>query len=237
LSKLMTPLVRCALLPAVPLHADSAPAPGTGKSYLADVASAIAIGERCAVVAVAPKPDETEKRLIGAALAGHPIIAIDNCNGVLTGDFLCQVSERPVLQVRPLGSSAVVKLPNIVRSALVWLGCADPVNTIATARADDPARQARAAFFGAWATELDLAPASFLTAELIQWALEDSNIGWCKRPRFRAAMFDVARHRRGDGIDPVRLGLWLNRSLNNVVDGHKLTVDRSDAARPRWSLS
>ena len=43
---------------------------------------------------------ETEKRLIGAALNGHPIIALDNCNSILRGDFLCQVTERPTLGVR-----------------------------------------------------------------------------------------------------------------------------------------
>jgi putative DNA primase/helicase len=114
LSMLMTPVLRGALFPAVPLHAATAPAAGTGKSYLQDLASAIATGERCAVVAVAPNLEETEKRLIGAVLAGYPIIALDNCNAELAGDFLCQASERPVLQLRPLGSSAVVRLTNTV---------------------------------------------------------------------------------------------------------------------------
>ncbi len=113
-SMLMTPVLRGALFPAVPLHAGTGPAPGTGKSYLADLASVIATGERCAVIAVASKPEETEKRLIGAVLAGYPIIALDNCNAELAGDFLCQASERPVLQLRPLGSSAVVRVPNTV---------------------------------------------------------------------------------------------------------------------------
>jgi putative DNA primase/helicase len=114
LSMLMTPVLRGALFPPVPLHAGTAPSAGTGKSYLNDLASAIAAGERCAVIAVAPNPEETEKRLISAVLAGYPIIALDNCNGELAGDFLCQASERPVLQLRPLGSSAVVRVPNTV---------------------------------------------------------------------------------------------------------------------------
>jgi putative DNA primase/helicase len=112
MSMLMTPVLRGALAPAVPMHAVTAPESGTGKSYLADLASVIAIGERCAVQSVAPKEEETEKRLIGAALDGHPIIAMDNCNGVLRGDFLCQVTERPVLRVRPLGGSGLVRIPN-----------------------------------------------------------------------------------------------------------------------------
>lgn len=112
LSMILTPVLRGALAPAVPMHVVAAPA-GTGKSYLQDVVSVLATGERCAVVTIAPAdPSETEKRLIGAALAGYPIIALDNCNGVLTGDFLAQVTERPLLQLRPLGTSGVIRVAN-----------------------------------------------------------------------------------------------------------------------------
>jgi putative DNA primase/helicase len=113
ISMLMTPVLRGALAPAVPMHVVTAPTPGTGKSYLLDLASVIAVGERCAVMSVAPKEEETEKRLIGAALNGHPIIALDNCNGILRGDFLCQVTERPTLRVRQLGGSALVVISNV----------------------------------------------------------------------------------------------------------------------------
>ena len=99
LSQLMTPVVRTAMTMA-PLHLTRSPAPGTGKSFLNDLASTIATGERCAVIAVAPNREETEKRLIGAALMGWPIIAIDNVNDELSGNFLSQVTERPLLQLR-----------------------------------------------------------------------------------------------------------------------------------------
>jgi putative DNA primase/helicase len=112
MSMLMTPVLRGALGQAVPMHCVTAPTPGTGKSYLGDLASVIAIGERCAVMTVAPKEEETEKRLIAAALSGRAIIALDNCNGVLTGDFLAQVTERPRLMVRPLGGSDHVTISN-----------------------------------------------------------------------------------------------------------------------------
>lgn len=113
MSMLLTPVLRGALAPAVPMHMVAAPQAGTGKSYLQDIASMLATGERCAVVTVAPDPQETEKRLVGAALAGYPLIALDNCNGTLTGDFLAQVTERPLLQLRPLGTSGVVRVSNV----------------------------------------------------------------------------------------------------------------------------
>ena len=112
MSMLLTPVLRSALGPAVPMHVITSPEAGTGKSYLQDVVAAIAIGDRCAVLAVSSNPDETEKRLVGAAVAQLPIIALDNVSELLFGDFLCQVTERPVLQLRRLKSSDLSRVPN-----------------------------------------------------------------------------------------------------------------------------
>jgi putative DNA primase/helicase len=111
LSMLITPVVRGAMT-VTPLHLATAPLPGTGKSYLADCASMIATGERCAVKSAAPSYDETEKRLIGSALAGFPIIALDNCRDGLIGDFFCQIVERPLMELRALGKSDQHRIPN-----------------------------------------------------------------------------------------------------------------------------
>jgi putative DNA primase/helicase len=111
LSMIITPVLRAAMETA-PMHLVTAPRPGTGKSYIADVASAISTGERCAVKAASPSAEETEKRLVGSALAGHPIIALDNCRDLLQGDFLCQVTERPLLSLRALGKSDQHRIPN-----------------------------------------------------------------------------------------------------------------------------
>jgi putative DNA primase/helicase len=111
----LTPVVRGAVRGAMtvaPMHLVSAPLPGTGKSYLADCASMIATSERCAVKSAAPKYEETEKRLIGAALAGFPIIALDNCREVIEGDFCCQIVERPLMELRALGKSDQHRIPN-----------------------------------------------------------------------------------------------------------------------------
>jgi putative DNA primase/helicase len=111
MSMLLTPVLRGAM-PIAPMHLVTAPQPGSGKSYLADTASMIATGERVAAIAVAPNPEETEKRLIGSALAGFPVIGLDNCRETLEGDFLCQVTERPLLQLRPLGGSDKIRVAN-----------------------------------------------------------------------------------------------------------------------------
>lgn len=115
LSGLITPVVRGAM-PVAPLHATTAPVAGSGKSYIIDLASAISTGERAPVIAAGRNEEETEKRLGAALLNGQAIVSIDNVNGQLGGDALCQMIERPVVSVRPLGVSKLVKIERSPRS-------------------------------------------------------------------------------------------------------------------------
>jgi putative DNA primase/helicase len=313
LSMLMTPVLRGALPPAVPLHLIKKPLSGTGASYLADVASAIYTGERCAVIAMASDPREDEKRLVSAALAGYPIIAIDNCNGLLSGDFLCQLVERPILQLRPLGGSEQPRIPNsftifangnnisvaadivrrtlrctldanmenpelrtftrnpvatvladrgryvaacltiaraylaagspqrpiplpsfeawsnLVRAALIWLGCPDPVDSISDIRDEDPVHTDRAAIFTVWAHELGCTNA-LRAPSIIEYAET--------KPALKDALLSVASaaHALPPRIDARRLGNWLRDNVNTVAASFKLIADRSDKGRPKWLL-
>ena len=321
LSMLLTPVLRGAM-GAAPMHLVTAPQPGSGKSYLADLASMIATGERAAAFAVAPNPEETEKRLIGSALAGHPIIAIDNCRDTLEGDFLCQLTERPLLQLRALGKSDKIRVGNtfttfangnnvavaddlvrrtiscaidadmenpecrtfhgdplaavrrargdyiaaaltvaraylaagkpdllpplpsyegwsdVVRSPLVWLGFADPIATMAAARRADPVRQDRARVFTAWRDDLGI-DHTFTAPELIELAHERrSRDGYAARPDILAALLAIAQKHGGPTgqIEPRRLGKWLIKQENTIAAGFKMTVDRSDQRRIRYTL-
>jgi putative DNA primase/helicase len=320
LSMILTLVLRGALLPAVPMHAATAPEPGTGKSYLFDTASVISTGERCPVIAMGSDPNETEKRLIAAALSGQQIIAIDNVSEMMAGDFLNQVTERPLLKIRPLGTSADIRIPNtftvfangnnlsapadmvrrtllcrldanienpesrvfqgnpvadvladrgayiaaaltigrayvcagfpgqlprlpsferwsdLVRSSLVWLGCADPCQSMDMARAEDPIRAARAALFGAWQKELGLNPGGFTVQQMTQ-EIETTDERGFLCPMFREACLAVASERSGNTISARRLGKWLSSNNNNIVGGLKLTVNRSDPSRIRWILT
>jgi putative DNA primase/helicase len=113
LSGLICPVVRGALN-VVPLHAFRATTAGSGKSFLVDVASAIATGNICPVAAAGRDDAETEKRLAGMLLSGFPIASIDNVNGELGGDLLCQAIERPFVRLRRLGGSDITELENRV---------------------------------------------------------------------------------------------------------------------------
>jgi putative DNA primase/helicase len=111
LSALITPVIRGGI-PTAPLHAFSAPEAGTGKSFIVDIASTIATGFPCPAQAIGRSEEEFEKRLAGALLSGYPILNLDNIaeGRELAGDFLCQVLERPLVEVRPLGTSKKFRL-------------------------------------------------------------------------------------------------------------------------------
>lgn len=132
LSGLMTPVVRGAMAVA-PLHAVNAPAAGSGKSYLVDLCCALATGQRSAGIAAGRDEGETEKRLVGAAITADQIISIDNLNGELGGDFLCQLVERPLATARILGGNNADHMRRIENRTTVFANgnnitpCADVI--------------------------------------------------------------------------------------------------------------
>jgi hypothetical protein len=109
LSGLITPVVRGAFAVA-PMHVSSAPVAGSGKSFLWDMCAGISTGQQRIPVIAAGNKEETEKRLTGVMLTGQPLISIDNVNGELSGDFLCQAIEQHFLDIRPLGRSDIVRI-------------------------------------------------------------------------------------------------------------------------------
>ncbi len=110
LSAILTACIRRSL-PTAPLHAFTAPVMGSGKSKLVDVATMLASGREAAVIAQGKTEEETEKRLGAMLLAGDAVIAIDNCEAPLGGDFLCQMLTQPVVRARILGRSEAPELP------------------------------------------------------------------------------------------------------------------------------
>ncbi len=316
LSAIISPVVRGALS-VVPLHATTAPVAGSGKSYIIDLASAIATGERAPVLAAGRTEEETEKRLAAALLNGQAIVSIDNVNGDLGGDMLCQMVERPIVSIRPLGSSKLVKIesrasvfatgnnihlvgdmtrrvilcsldpnverpelrkfdgkpfhlvlanrgkyiaaaltiarayaaaghPNelpplasfedwsrIVRSALVWLGRADPVDTMEAARADDPTTSDLRALLLSW--DQAIGREQVTTGRIISRADERSPHGERTFPDLYQALLSVAEGRGGE-VNARRLGHYLARHRGRIIGGLKFTDCEDGHAKQRvWA--
>lgn len=112
LSAALTALVRPVLRTA-PMHAFTAPKAGTGKSMIAEVAGILALGREPGAMGQGKTEEELEKRLDGEVLSGSPLIFIDNCERELSGDRLCQVTERGSVKLRPLGRTESIELPTV----------------------------------------------------------------------------------------------------------------------------
>lgn len=320
LSGLITPVVRGGMTVA-PLHVNRAPVAGSGKSYLVDVASCISTGQICPVITPGRTEEETEKRLGGMLLSGQPIVSLDNVNGELSGDFLCQVIERPLVRVRPLGRSDTVLVENkgvifatgnnltvagdlvrrsivcsldtmeerpelrefsrkpvelvladrgrfvaaaltivrayvaagcpdqrrplasfedwsrLVRSALCWLDCADPVATMDMARAEDPELGSLRRVFA----ELHAAfPAPATAGTIIEMALErvrdaQNNPGALKNPGMNEAMTEIA-YVKGTGLSSRKLAGWLKRFRGRIADGLRLEGKDTRLNQIEWFM-
>jgi hypothetical protein len=316
LSALMTPVVRGAMQTA-PLHVMDAPEAGTGKSYLIDVASAISTGEFAPVIAAGRNEEESEKRLAAALLAGQAFISIDNLNGDLSGDFLCQMVERPIVRPRILGKSENKRIENavtvyangnnlrlvgdivrravrcrldaglerpelrrfnrnplkavladrgkyihaaltivrayqiagypdslpslasfedwslLVRSSLVWLGLEDPLVSMAQAREDDPTRLNLQAVVTAW-REVIGTGVQLTAGDLKKRAGERGEAAVV----LDRALRNVALARDGSEIDAKRLGFWLSRNKDRVVDGCRILSKRDAHSKQQvWRLT
>jgi putative DNA primase/helicase len=142
----------------------------------------------------------------------------------------------------------------LVRSPLVWLGRADPVETMEAARAEDPELDDLRRVVAGWLEAVGL-DRRCTTGEIKQAAectvyekerqaaggTIDTEPVWTgpgpglAYPEFHEALMNVAYG--GKGIDVRKLGRWLGRQRGRVVDGCKLT-SREDAHRKQqlWLL-
>jgi putative DNA primase/helicase len=317
LSLLLTVVTR-ASLPTAPLHLVRATSAGTGKSFLVDVAAALATGRICPVTTAGKTPEETEKKLGAMLREGMPIIALDNCTYDLEGDMLCQIAERPRVSIRILGVSEVVEFecraavvatgnnigpkgdmnrrtltcnlvadverPELrdfafdplervladrgaylravftiiraysaagapmvcrplgsythwtamVRAPLIWLGEADPIESMEMMREEDPELTAMRELFAQWRRHL---PEGSLTA--LQIADTAGTLDPDRKPvhpEFRDLLLRLA----GDKgtISTKRLGAWLRRIQGKVLGGLRLISipGRAGGHAPKFHL-
>jgi putative DNA primase/helicase len=109
------------------------------------------------------------------------------------------------------------------REPLLWLGEADPVESMDAARVSDPARAAARELLERWRRVIGIGKAVSVR-RIIGIANEDNRNGLHRYPEFRSFLIEHAGTMRGDGIDPVRLGRWLQAEHGRVYDGLRIDV-------------
>lgn len=109
LSAILTPMVRH-LMRAAPLHCFTAPAPGTGKSLLVDIASLITTGQPAEHMTYSGYNAASDSESLGkqffAKLRNAPeICSLDNISRPLNSDALCSILTQPTYCSRILHQS------------------------------------------------------------------------------------------------------------------------------------
>jgi putative DNA primase/helicase len=142
-------------------------------------------------------------------------------------------------QKSPLGSFAEWSW---IRDALIWLGEADPCDTMEKVRQNDPKLGAVVAVISQWAEVIGY-DKRVTTKDLIDYAIEKTNEGYSvsyskqefTHPELREALLIVA----GDGgsINSRRLGSWLGSNENRLVQGCKIVRDGERGGVGVWKLT
>jgi putative DNA primase/helicase len=126
-----------------------------------------------------------------------------------------------------------------VRAPLIWLGEADPVASMETARKEDPELMSVRELFGHWRERLGM-DSPCTTSEVIRVACEKTSLGSFEKPgEFRYPEFrDLLLRIAGDGgaVSSKRLGKWLSRISGRVVDGYRLVMKTDRSHGNKFSL-
>lgn len=132
------------------------------------------------------------------------------------------VAGRPC-QTQPLGSFE--DWSGLVRGTLLWLGEADPCDTMEVILATDPSRERLQAVMAQW--RLAIGPERVSASEIIERATEQMPGPNGKpeyvHPEFREALLVAAVH--GGAISGRNLGNWLKHNKNRPVDGFRIVDD------------
>ena len=112
-----------------------------------------------------------------------------------------------------------------VREPLVWLGCADPCETVAKVREDDPRRTALLTVLVQWKDALGTGSAHTMR-EIIAAAVNRSD--------FHNALLTVAAARSGNVVSNERLGRWFKSNEGKIVNRLNIIRDGIENGYPMW---
>ncbi len=122
-----------------------------------------------------------------------------------------------------------------VREAIVWLGRADPCDTMATARRADPVTSQLSNVITAWRNSVGTS--NPVTAQaLIAIASRIDPDGAYTHADLREALFAIAGEGRNE-INNRKFGKWLSKNENRVIDRCKIARSEVGTSAVRWLIA
>jgi hypothetical protein len=110
LSAMLTGLVRASMATA-PAHVIDAPVAGSGKSKLAEIATAVTTGRTPTLISYGSSQEEFQKRVFSVLYKGARTAIIDNIEQEVESDEFCTVLTATEWQSRVLGLSKMATVP------------------------------------------------------------------------------------------------------------------------------
>ena len=117
---------------------------------------------------------------------------------------------------------------DLCRQPLLWLGLADPTESVFEAMADDPDREILSRLLEAWFSVFRKTPA--MVREAVKHATEycDVNV------ELREVLHDIASE-RGE-INRRKVGWWIRRHAGRIVDGKKIIRGSGNGSSEHWRI-
>jgi hypothetical protein len=132
---------------------------------------------------------------------------------------------KKLVKAKPLG--LYKRWSQRVRLPLIWLGCADPCDSIEDTRKRDPELGELAVVLMQWEGALGTS-AAYMVQQVITRAIGD--------PDFFNALAEVALSRQGLTLNNHRLGRWLSRNEGRISNDLKLERGGNAGGYPLWRV-
>ncbi len=115
---------------------------------------------------------------------------------------------------------------DLCRQPLLWLGCADPTDSVFTAMAEDPDRETLARLLTAWQSVFGKTPA------MVRDAVKQASAFHDEHTELREVLHDIADE-RGE-INRRKLGWWIKRHAGRIVDGRRFVRASGNRSADAW---
>jgi len=109
---LLLPFARRMIDGCTPIHLMEAPAPGSGKSLLAELIWIVTLGRACEPTTITRNEEESRKKITAILQRGLPVVVVDNVTDGLKSGQLAAALTADIWSDRILGQNTMVEFPN-----------------------------------------------------------------------------------------------------------------------------
>jgi hypothetical protein len=203
-----------------PAFVVDAPAPGSGKSLIADCAAIIATGKPAPRTAYDPDDAETRRLITSLAVCGAPLVLLDNIDVPFGNAALANALTGTEWRDRPFGQTAVTTIP-------LWAVWFATGNNVTYAR--DLGRRVCHIRIEA-ATAHPEERSGFRHRDLLAWVMSE-------RPRLHAAALTILRAYAAAGRPPQRLTPWGSfEGWSNLIRSALVWAGEADSGQTRKEI-